>query len=150
MKNVDFDRFTDWLVENEETLPGFIFHMKQLQRSGWTVTAAEADVPSTARPTYPSVYTVKEVAAILRVLPGVIYREISKCRFHATKVGKRYRIHEDSIERYMKPWEEQVGSPSQHAPTCVKTTSAGSSSTGANKFPRESAVEAANRLLKKR
>jgi excisionase family DNA binding protein len=43
-----------------------------------------------------------EVAAILRVHPLTIYREIRRGKLKAFKVGKDYRIDKEAFEEYVK------------------------------------------------
>ncbi|WP_147094965.1 helix-turn-helix domain-containing protein [Roseovarius sp. TE539] len=83
---------------------------------------------------YPSVYDVKEVAQILSVKTGVIYREIRAGRLAARKVGKQYRVHSQALDRYLlEPWEELDADQSQRGSGYDQTMGVGSSSTVVSK-----------------
>lgn len=91
-------------------------------------------------------FTVQETAELLRVKKGTVYREIASERLCAQKCGKAYRIHRDSYERYLKPWDDPQSLPE---PGWPRNPNAGSCSTGASRSPSGCAVEKAKRLLKK-
>ena len=98
---------------------------------------------------YPNVYDVDQVAQILQVKPGVVYREIRAGRLAARKVGKQYRVHEHALDRYLlEPWENQAENPSQCASGPVQATADGSSSIMESRFLPASALEAANMVLR--
>ena len=97
--------------------------------------------------TYPHVFTVREVAEILRVKRGVIYREIRKGRLVAQRVGKQFRIHSGELDSYLRtPWLAQ---PNHPASSEGKTTIVGSLSSAENSTKPELAAELARKLRRR-
>ena len=46
-----------------------------------------------------NIYTVEEVAEILKLHPRTIRRKINSCEIRAVQVGKQYRISQDEVDR---------------------------------------------------
>ena len=52
--------------------------------------------------TLPKVYTVDEVAALLKVNPRTVYRMLERGEMKGFKVGTAWRISHDAIEAFMR------------------------------------------------
>ena len=103
-----------------------------------------------AKTPYPKPYSVKEVAQIFEVNPGVIYRQIKEGRLVARKVGRQYRIHEKALDDYLlNPWGEPEESPERLGYGCDRTMVDGSFSTGENRSQPELAAQMASQMLRK-
>lgn len=48
------------------------------------------------------IYTLQEVADVLRVTKQTLYNNIRKGKLQATKVGKEYRITEEQLQDIIK------------------------------------------------
>ena len=46
--------------------------------------------------------TVNEVAELMRVSRMTVYRLIKQGELHATRVGSRYRVAEDDVDRFLQ------------------------------------------------
>ena len=47
-------------------------------------------------------YTLQEVANILRVSRKTIYNDVTAKRLHATKYGREYRVTEEALQEFLK------------------------------------------------
>jgi excisionase family DNA binding protein len=52
--------------------------------------------------TTPQVYTVPEVAAILKVNPQTVYRLLSAGKMRGFKVGDAWRVSQEQLEAFMR------------------------------------------------
>ena len=58
------------------------------------------------------VYTVKEVAALLKVSPRTVERLVSRQQLRAVHIGRRLRIRTEHLEAYLNAAEgEQEATP---------------------------------------
>lgn len=50
----------------------------------------------------PRLYTLQEVADVLRVTRQTIYNYVTKKRLRATKFGKEYRVLEEDLQDFIR------------------------------------------------
>ena len=49
------------------------------------------------------VYTVEEVAEILRIHPKTVYKLLSSGELNGIKAGRAWRVHSDALSEYLRP-----------------------------------------------
>ena len=52
--------------------------------------------------TTPTVYTVDEVAEILKVHPRTVYRSLEAGTIHGFKIGASWRITQEALDAFMR------------------------------------------------
>jgi putative molybdopterin biosynthesis protein len=59
----------------------------------------------------PVMYSLQEVASLLRVHPSTVYRLIAKGKLPAFKIGRDFRFNRETIERWRFEQEQLKGAP---------------------------------------
>lgn len=60
--------------------------------------------------TDPKVFTVPELADLLKTSELNVYKAIRAKKLEAFKVGREYRVSQDALERFMNPQRQSVQS----------------------------------------
>ena len=69
----------------------------------------------------PTIYTVKEVAEMLKVSDMSIYRAVKSGQLPGIKVGGAIRITEEALRDFLKPAEAPKPEPAQPEPRRIVT-----------------------------